>query len=1413
MNHAANSLSLQPEPQWRIEMLGGLRLMPPGSGVSDAITHFPTRKTGALLAYLAYHQERSRYSRDSLADMLWPDNDVEKGRNALRVTLSRLRHVMGETGCDAEPLFITDKLSIGLKRQCVTTDVACFEKCLQAAAGADTLTERTRYLSEAVELYRGELLPDYEEGWIPAQAQRLEGLFFDALHNLLSLLEENREFERALRYAHHALSIDPLREETQRDLLRLYIAQGRYDAAHYHYDRFCKSLYKSSGALPSAVTQELMEPFLKKGLKTENNLTQALAGQSTNGALAPKPKNNPETENGSLLHYVHTAPYTGNSITLLLIDNLPRQSDDNTAGALHRARIRNLINQYGGHEFGELYGDALWSVFGAATNALSCALAIRQTPQALVQVTQQVTQQVPGDESTTGVDCAECRMALDTSDSGLWAGDDFDKEQNGQLRLKGAPANFLQTGIKSAALDRALSLLQAGHAGQTLCSEVTGALLRRALQTGVSLDDLGVYRLHNILTPERVYQVSCGVVQGRSFPPLQASPLHSSELPSSTTAFLGRQHDLKKIEKWLTPLPGRESQGPVTDQIAPDQAASQAPVQTPLQAPMRLVTLTGCGGCGKTRLALEAARCLQTAYHQAVWFVPLSGVRDPNLIIHAIVDALRLPGAPGLDPWVKVAAELGQKPSLLILDNFEQLHEGGVDVIKRLLHMVPTLSCLVTSRRTLLIPGEKEWPVSPLPVPPLTLPAAGEAEEKRRLRAIRESESVALFVDRARLARPSFELTPAYVDAVAQLCKLLEGLPLAIELVAAHAQGLTPPQILSLLEPYATQDSEQESKNPFDPLDIFHDERPETPERHRSLRAAIRWSYELLDSPLQKFFARLWVFKGGWTPDAAQFVAGDGKEIEDNQGEVDRVAHFARFLREAQSPADILSEDSFENVISSVTFEHLLQLQERSMILAEEQGAVIRFSLLDMLRRFAVEQVSETEAALLEARHAAYFLHLAEQAAGELMAGGRDKWLRRLDPEIDNLRAALAWTLRYEPRYCLQMAGALWRFWEARGLFAEGRDWLDRAFAAYNAVHPQSSSVKGQAEKGQAEHQNGSPLASGSGKSAIALKSSSSEVPLAEALPKSVYMRAVNGAARLAWYRADFSVARLLLGECLTLARLEEVRPSVNSSRNSTSSSPQQRWDVANALHSLGLVAMCQGDSSARAMLEEGLNLVRADGDRRVIKDFMLGLALVKFYMADSGVRELLSQALEISRELNDQRGIAFALNNLGMVEGIAGNYDAARDYHESSLPLLRDMGDKWSTARALSGLGRAAWFQGDVEAARAYYRENLIILRDLGSVWELVYTLEGFSWLALRDNKPQHAARLLGASDALREASGHVLFPVARPCYEECVAQTRAALAESGATAFESLWRRGRLLLREEAIAEALSKSTHKST
>ncbi len=1363
---------------WRIEMFGNLRLLPPSAGRGDAIMHFPNRKAGSLLAYMAFHHNRhgNNQGRDVLADALWPDSDTEKSRNSLRVTLNRLRNILAKKGHNPDDLIVADKLAIGLKWHQVITDIALFEENLQSAAGATTLAARSRYLSDAVDLYRGEFLRDHEESWISPEARRLEGLFFDAMRDLLSFLEENNEPERALRYAYHAVTVAPQRDEAHHDLLRLYIAQGQHDAARLHYERYSKTLRRNFGQAPAPETRTLMLPLLKPQIIKSTSLPVS----KTANVPTEAQKNTTDHINGNGSGYLHgngtsqkagpssttaksrSTLWVGGSVTFLLLDNLhlqhkePHSSrracpDAEKAEANLRAQLREVIARHGGHEFGPLRADSIWTIFRAASDALSCALAIRRLTRSYTPF---------------NAYCGACRMALDTGDGGLWDISEAQASRRIQPQA-GVSGQWMESGIKRAALDRALSVLQAGHPGQTLCSEVTGVLLRRDLEAGVELEDLGVYRLHDAPVPERIYQLSYSGLPSRDFPTLLAPPLHSSALPVSLTTFFGRERELKDIAALLTP----------TRKTNPTLHSTARHGQT-TNSSVRLVTLTGFGGCGKTRLALESARNLRDAYQSAVWFVPLAGVRETHLIIHAIVNALRLPGAPGLDPWLQVINELGQRPSLLVLDNFEQLLDGGVDVVKRLLTQMPSLSCLITSRQSLDIVGERELLITPLPVPPIMTERAErpftDAEQRRWRQQISATDSVKLFVDRARLARPTFELLPSYMDAVVQLCRLMEGVPLAIELTASQIQGLTPQQILSLFRrsmEHNAETKDEDDINDFDHLDYFQDKRPETPIRQRSLRAVIQWSYELLDPELRQFFERLWVFRGGWTPEAAQFVAVADEETL-NESPVSGAAHL-QLIKEAEN----LQNDA-DDPFTGVAFENLLQLQDRSMISAEEQSQEIRFSMLSMLRSFAMEQRGESQRAALEARHAAYYIGLAERASDELMDARRDTWLRYLDPEIDNLRAALSWSLRYSPSQCLQMAGALWRFWEARGLFAEGRDWLNRALTACEST---THAAKEQRKKTTEKPENKAPIA----------------IIPALPLPLPLYLRALNGAGRLAWYRADFGSARRLLGECLSLVRLQE-----------TPENPDGRRGVANALHSLGLVAMCQGDASAKAMLEEGLALVRTDGDARVIKDFMLGLALVKFNLADDNVRELLNEALEISRQLDDRRGIAFALNNLGWVESTDKNYDAARAFHESSLPILREMGDNWSTARALGGLARVAWFQGDISAARSYSIKNLMILRDLGSVWELVYALEHFAWLALHDNKPQRAARFLGATDALREATGHILFPVFQPCFEDCIAQTRAALAQNGDTAtIEALWRRGRALSREEVILEALGK------
>ncbi|MDQ3812963.1 MAG: tetratricopeptide repeat protein, partial [Armatimonadota bacterium] len=493
--------------------------------------------------------------------------------------------------------------------------------------------------------------------------------------------------------------------------------------------------------------------------------------------------------------------------------------------------------------------------------------------------------------------------------------------------------------------------------------------------------------------------------------------------------------------------------------------------------------------------------------------------------------------------------------------------------------------------------------------------------------------------------------------------------------------------------------------------------------RHRSLRAAIEWSYHLLTPELQRCFARLSIFCGGWSLEAAEAV-------------LDRKGAGGRKVKSTGSVVEVLND--------------LEQLRSCSLVMVEESApetplAQTRFSMLDTLRQFAAEQVAPDERRALERRHTGYYLALAEQSETGLMSPEREEWLRRLEKDQDNFRAALQWSLEYEPEMALRLVGALWRFWEARGRFDEGRDWLERALSIDGLDSDNRQSLEWRA-------------------------------------------KALNGVGRLAWYRADFNAARNFLEQSLALGR----------------KLGNQRF-IANALHSLALVAMCQGDRSARELLEEGLAIGRQLQDKSFIKDLLLGLGLVVLCQADfAAARRRLEESLTLSEALADKRGRVFSLNNLGFVAYFQGDYTKARQLHETALAMLRELGEPWTIARALCGLGNVARAQGDYAAAHAALQECLRIHSQLKSKWEVPYGLEACAYLAVAVGQPERASVLLGAATALREAVVHPFLPFSLIDYHHFVVQARAELS---ARDFDRAWAKGRSLTIEHAIAFALEE------
>jgi len=411
-----------------------------------------------------------------------------------------------------------------------------------------------------------------------------------------------------------------------------------------------------------------------------------------------------------------------------------------------------------------------------------------------------------------------------------------------------------------------------------------------------------------------------------------------------------------------------------------------------------LVTLTGPGGVGKTRLALATATALADAFPNGVALVRLAAVRDPALMLPTIAQAFGLRDGGDAPLLERLGRALRDKAPLLVLDNFEQVVEAAPDLAD-LLDACPRLTILVTSRVRLRLSGERECAVSPLPLP---------ADDAAAADALRQVASVRLFVERAQAVNADFALTAGNAAAVAAICRRLDGLPLAIELAAARVKVLPPPQLLLRLEHR---------------LPLLIGGGRDQPERLRTMRAAIAWSYDLLTPEAQIFFRRLAVFVGGFTLEAAAAVAGavSGEDLDVLDG------------------------------VAALLEQSLLRLDERP---GSEGATSPRYRMLETIREFGQEQLAASgEAELTNRRHADFFAALAEQAEMPLVAGDA-RWLERLTAEHGNLRAALTWAIEdgaTEP--ALRLVGALMPFWYLRGEFTEGQAWVERALALDGDVH------------------------------------------------------------------------------------------------------------------------------------------------------------------------------------------------------------------------------------------------------------------------------------------------------------------------------------------------------------------------
>jgi len=515
---------------------------------------------------------------------------------------------------------------------------------------------------------------------------------------------------------------------------------------------------------------------------------------------------------------------------------------------------------------------------------------------------------------------------------------------------------------------RAARIAAAGHGGQVLLSESTRILVERGLPAGVALRDLGEHRLKDLSAPEHLYQL---VVTGlpSEFPPLRSLARTVANLPAQLPSIIGRDADIAAVRELL------------------DRS--------------RLVTVTGPGGTGKTRLVQEVARSIAAGDPTDVVFVPLDALTEADQIPIEIVRALRLDAAAARDPLERLEEHLAQRRTLLVLDNLEQL-SGAALTVRMLLDRVEQLSVLVASQAALHVAGEQELELRPLAV------AQEAASRPHDLEALARNPAVALFVERGRAVRADFALNAANTPAVAAICARLDGLPLAIELAAAQVRLLSPEAILVRIE---------------GSLDALASRRDDLPARHRTLRATVSWSYDLLGEEEQRLFRRIAVFSGG--------------------------ARLSEIEAIGRVPPAVVDP-----------FDSLTTLVDRSLV-SVRHGASgeDRFLMLATMRTYGRELVAtHDEDASITREHARIYRELARQAEPEYYRASRRAWLDRIAAENGNMRAAFDALLgEGDLEAALELAADLWRFWQQRGHFREGIERLDQALEA--AARPGAPAV------------------------------------------------------------------------------------------------------------------------------------------------------------------------------------------------------------------------------------------------------------------------------------------------------------------------------------------------------------------
>ena len=764
---------------------------------------------------------------------------------------------------------------------------------------------------------------------------------------------------------------------------------------------------------------------------------------------------------------------------------------------------------------------------------------------------------------------------------------------------------------------------------------------------------------------------------------------------------------------------------------------------------VHLLTLTGPGGVGKTRLSLEVAAQLLDQYEDGVFFVPLAPISDPVLVSLTIAHALGIRESQSRPAIDTLKEYLHDRQLLLVLDNFEHLTKAA-SLVTDILTTAPQLKVLVTSRTLLHVYGEHLHPILPM-----LLPKPGEVAQPESNSL---PEAVQLFIERAKAMKADFTLSSENFRILGEICVRLDGLPLAIELAAARVRQISPQAMLH-------QWSDTSGGTPLKTLTIGP---RDLPARHKTLRNAVAWSYNLLEASDQLLFRRAGIFEGGWTPEAAEKIL-----VEPLFGN--------------NYPTSVASSDP------AIVF-RFGPLVEANLIKQTEAAGEIRFSMLDTIREYALEQCVENgEVDMLRRRHAEFFLELAEKAKPNLLGSQRLVWVNLLEHDYENLTAALRWAIDYqEAEVALRLGSALGKFWYTFDpiYWSEGRRWLDKALNLRQLE----------------------------------------EVSLA------VRANALNEAGVLAWVQIDYDHASKCFEECLTIRQMAGEKAGIASALGNLGLVAREKHDlllarayqekclalkrelgdkqgIATALSNLGLVATDQGDYEyAISLYEESLalnhELQNMTGLTLTLHN--LGGLLVENRGDYARALTLLMESLKLSRELGGHFFlIPHTLNHLGNLSLNRRDYEQARRLFDESMNLSCESDNKYGIGHALHGLGHLAHLLGEYENAQEYYKKSVMVLHEINGIVEIIWNLIAMADMAYINGQPIRGATLLGASEKLREITPTPIMRIRREAFEHSISIAHSLLSE---IEFDKAWKRGREMTLDQAVAFAINEGVNNS-